>query len=192
MPNDAVHGVAWDERDISVCLLDAALHVRRTCLTDSRDEPRDPGVYMVFYSGRLSWYREVGDGHYPVYVGSAQDLGERLRRHQRNSRPVRNLHAGSDLWVSSIPLESHAGAVYAEELLIKQLNPVWNQRMAAGFGSRFQGRSRTGQRPPPWSLLHPGRRVGDGEAAVSVEFLGRKVSDWLERHTRSGIWDGIA
>jgi hypothetical protein len=178
----------WDELDIEVSVLDEARHRPRHPLTaGSAPHDRAPGIYLLFYAGALRSYRQVSDGSYPVYVGAAADLAERIARHRRNTRPVRNLRGGRDLTVISVPLESHPAALYLEGLIDRRLRPCWNQPWLAGFGSRFQGTSRTGQLEPAWSVLHPGRRVASGPATAQPH----EVRSLLVQHLRATVRAGL-
>ena len=176
------------DTDLDDCLdaLDVALHTKRQHLPTATADT-SPAVYLTFYAGPLRTYRRIASGTWPVAIGAATDGHERLRRHRRSCRPVRNLAGGAHLWVAVVPVASPARALYLEQLLIDLLETVWNQRFMAGFGSRYQGSSRKGQVPPPFALVHPGRRVGSGEPTVTAGFLRRRIIDHLERTARD-LW----
>jgi hypothetical protein len=185
---------AWDELDIELALIDAAVHAPRRRLTEVAAE-RTPAVYLTFLLtpaiGDMSCYRRVANGTYPVCVGSATDADERLRRHRRNTSVVPSLQCGEDVFVAVLPMQSYASAVYAEQLLITRLRPCWNERWMAGWGSRDQGRARRSvQSPPPWALLHPGRRVGERDAKVTTAFLQRKIASHLAA-TAVPLWEPL-
>lgn len=153
-----------DEPDTQLRFLDAALHRPRIPLEEV-GAPRHPGAYLAFYVGDLPCYAPISRGEYPIYVGSAAELCDRMRRHRHNTARVANLHGGRDLWVVLLPTPSDAGALFAEALLRRILRPAWNEPALRGFGSRSQGQTRYRQAPPPWAVLHPGRDVGIGPAA---------------------------
>jgi hypothetical protein len=190
MKNTPDQRALWDSLDIESTILDEALNRPRIRLTKSGAEPPDPAVYLVFYrpkAGRgLDTYRLISDGCYPVYAGSALDGRERLRRHRLNTKPVRNLHGGADLIVSTVALPTLADALFAESVLIRHLQPLFNT-IVRGFGSRHQGRTRRSQAPPPFSILHPGRRVGTGEPTVTTAFLRRQAIAHLEATVVPGL-----
>ena len=169
----------WDELDLELMVIDVAMHERPTRITEMSTPTTDPGVYLVFYVGPLTTYQAVGDGRFPVYAGSAKSLSSRWRRHRKNCLPVRNLDGGAALWLIAVPLGSYAAALYAERLLIDRLRPLWNEPWLGGFGSRFPGETRRSQAPPPWLLMHPGRRMTEGRSSVSTKLLGRRMREHL-------------
>ncbi len=178
----------WDELDIETSVLDEARHrPRHPLIAGSAPHDRAPGIYLLFYVGSLRTYRQVSDGSYPVYIGAATNLAERITRHRRSTQPVRNLRSGRDLTVISVPLESHPAALYLEGLIHRRLQPCWNQPWLAGFGSRFQGNSRTRQIEPAWSVLHPGRRVARGPAASQPH----ELRSLLVQHLRATAVTGL-
>ncbi len=178
----------WDELDIEAVVLDQAMRSPKQPLDSSERWERTPGIYFVFYRGELAPYRLVADATYPVYIGSAQDLGERFRRHRRNTSTVANLHGGRDLLLLPAVLHSHAAARYIEALLVQRLEPCWNQTWLGGFGSRPQGATRLGQVPPPWNALHPGRAVGNGTDRISRSGLRRRLVSHLTETARPGLF----
>lgn len=125
----------------------------------------DPGTYLLVYAGALALYRPIAR-HWPIYVGSAISLSERMGRHRRNLADVEDLDIG-DFAVVTIPTCSHHLGVYLEALATTEFRPVWNQPFLSGFGSRFQGRARAHQRRAAWSVLHPGRRCSSGTPLYS-------------------------
>ena len=185
----------WDELSIELTVLDQAIHEPRVPLPESggRASPRPgPALYLVWYTGDLPMYRAVADGCWPLYVGSAVSGSERLARHRRNTRPVRNLRGGRDLWVLALPMLSRAAALYLEQLVIDRLQTVWNVKvLAGGFGSRGQGATRRAQVAPPWSRIHPGRVVGSGTPTVTTAFLRKRIEEHL-RATARPLWPPLA
>ncbi len=169
--------------------LDEALFQHRYPLTDHR-APREAGTYLVFYDGPLRIYAPVAGAVFPVYVGAAYELAERVARHRRNTRAIESLAGGGDLYVLTVPTGDFAGAIYAEELLRRLLLPVWNEPFLGGFGSRAQGATRTRQSPPPWSLLHPGRAVGLGDLGVTRREVETRACRHLEATARP-LWPAL-
>jgi len=164
----------FDEESDTIRAIETALEAPASCLQDERR--RVPGAYLLLYRGTMSLYRRLRrpdesalgsitcDGGYPIYVGSALDLAERARRHQRKAEAL--LEPGALLFVG-LATASLAGGVYAERILIDQFRPVWNQPWLAGWGSKRQGRTRTAsQKPSPWAALHH----------PSVEGLSQRVA----------------
>lgn len=178
----------WDELDIEAVVLDQAIRSPMHAFDESDRWDRAPGIYFVFYRGRLATYRAVADGTYPVYIGSAQDLGERFRRHRRNTSQVTNLRRGQDLLVVPLMLHSVAAARYVEGLLVDRLEPCWNQPWLSGFGSRPQGATRADQAPPRWNALHPGRAVGHGDDRTCRPRLRRRLIAHLADTVRPGLF----
>lgn len=183
----------WDELAIELTVLDQAIHEQRVPLPDSgASAGSGPALYLVWYTGELPMYRSVRDGTWPLYVGSAVCESERLARHRRNTRPVRNLRGGLDLWVASLPMSSRAAALYSEQLLIERLQTAWNIKvLAGGFGSRGQGSTRRSQVPPPWARIHPGRVVGSGTPTVSTAILRKRLEEHLQATARP-LWPPLA
>ena len=157
-----------------------------------------PGTYLLLYTGNLAMYGRLrrpggsGDlraiseaGGAPVYVGSAKSLCERRGRHENNLRRCHDIST-DDLLIITLPTPSEAGARYVEQLLMDTFRPVWNESFVSGFGSKPQGISRTlHQRPPKWSILHPGRHATAGvEYSERREALRQRVDQHLE-HTVS-------
>lgn len=184
-----IPGGRWDELDIEAVVLDEAMRSPKQPLDSSERWERTPGIYFVFYRGALAPYSAVADATYPVYIGSAQDLGERFRRHRRNTAAVVSLHGGRDLLLLPAVLHSHAAARYVEALLVQRLEPCWNQTWLSGFGSRPQGATRAGQVPPPWNALHPGRTVGKGDDLISRSLVRRRLVSHLAGTVRPGLFN---
>lgn len=178
----------WDELDIELSVLDRATRQRPRPLHEIGEVPKEPGVYFVFYRGGLHTYAPASAAGYPLYVGAATVLDERLARHRHNTDPVANLRGGQDLLATAVPLRSHAAALYLETLLIDRLQPCWNQRPFRGFGSRQQGPTRSQQSPPPWALLHPGRRVGTGKPATDANVLWAQIAQHVRQTVRPGLF----
>jgi hypothetical protein len=158
-----------DELKLSVQILETAFFTSPEPLACA-DPPRQPGMYLFIYGGELEMYSSIR-GRWPIYVGNAVNLAERLQRHRSNLVDVADLSV-DDFAVVTSPLGSHGLAYYAEWLAANKLfKPVWNQAPLAGFGSKFQGNPRSAQQRCPWSVLHPGRRCGTGPSKRSQEDL---------------------
>jgi hypothetical protein len=179
-----------DELHIELVALDHLLHTQREPLPLA-DPPRSPGVYVAF-AVDVPPYRNphIAEGRYPVYAGSAKDLGERIGRHRGNAAAVPDLDGGARLHMTWLETSSHAGAVFVEHLLIDLLDPLWCTTFLGGFGSRSQGRSRETQCPPPWAVLHPGRHVGSGQGQVSAALLIQRAETHLSATTRP-LWERL-
>jgi predicted GIY-YIG superfamily endonuclease len=180
----------WNELEIEATMLDSAVRLPRRRLSTATSTSRGPGIYFIFYAGSVPCYNALADGSYPIYIGAARDLAERLGRHRSNTAPVASLAGGADLLVAEAPLGSDPAALYLEALFISRLRPCWNEPWLGGFGSRYQGRSRASQVPPPWSVVHPGRRVGTGVPRNGAEDLRRRVRAHLVATVHPALFSG--
>ncbi len=180
----------WRDLDVQLAVLDEALHTPRLQLPTADLRPGCPGVYFTFLSGGPAPYARVADGRWPVCVGSARDLRERVGRHRINCRSIRNLERGDLVWICPVETSSEAAARYVEALSISLLRPLWNQAFMAGFGSKDQGSRRRTQAPPPFALVHPGRTVGTGDPTVSTGMLRRRIVEHLTQ-TAMPLWPEI-
>ena len=177
----------WNRGAHVAIALDAILAMDRRRLTEVGHLPRTPGYYLVFYRRPdRSWstidptlYASVDRGTYPLYVGSAVNLRERIGEHRKNTEAVASFSGGEDLFTAAVPLHSHADALYAEQLLLGALRCVWNEKFCQGWGSSWQGATRATQAPTPWSVLHPGRRTGLGTSRSTASELAHRVRDHL-------------
>ena len=116
-----------------------------------------PCVYLLRYEGRHGLYRSGTSSGSVVYVGSAQSASRRLAEHLRSLEWAIDL-SPTDFTVGFVPATSVEMSRYLEARLIILLDPPWNRRAWAGFGSKPQGRTRQhGQRRSAWDRLHPGR-----------------------------------
>jgi len=175
-----------DEEHDQCRVLDTAINASPVALT-AVNIICQPGAYALLYGGDvecLSRARRpegrhatgsiaVGGG-FPVYVGSAKRLAERLRRHVRNLVAVVDLDV-EDFVAVLLPTRTFAGGRYAEELLIDGFGvPVLNGAVK-GFGSRHQGRQRVSQRISEFNVLFPGRKACTGPATVTAAILRERV-----------------
>jgi hypothetical protein len=136
--------------------LDAILQIERVPLADIRPLQK-PGVYVLFFTKAtrsLSKYGELlSSGQFPVYIGKAKLLPDRLSRHRRAIVAAKGLAIG-DFTVGVIYTDTLAMAGAAEEMLIEAIRPPWNEKALSGFGSRDPGSTRSDQRPSGFDCLH--------------------------------------
>lgn len=129
-----------------------------------------PGIYALYYKGKIAAYRPIADARHPIYVGKAVPSGarkggggnitapalrNRLRDHTKSIKEAQNLDPEEFLFraLAIVPV----WIVFAEQALIKQYQPVWNTCLE-GFGKHDQGRNRAATTQSWWDTLHPGRR----------------------------------
>ena len=146
----------WDDERMTEDLLRLAHALPRQLLTQLA-APDLPGAYIQFLAAReleSILGATLAFGRYPVYVGVASSLRERLRRYVQSLRgmPVRP----SQIHVVLIPCRTKASACFAEAALIEQLNPIWNA--LGGWGQKVPGAKRVGQRCSPVDALLLGER----------------------------------
>ena len=188
----------FDPTDTVSRVLDELLVRHRTPLPDLSGVSPGPGYYAVFFRTLSSpeyeldadSYRRVGRGTYPVYLGSAKSLSTRTGEHIRNCRPVASIEGGHALHVAFVPTTAWEDALYAEQVLCRQLRPVWNT-VVRGWGSAWQGRSRSSQSAPDWSVLHPGRMVGCGPVTTDAAALRTRVAAHLEQTVSLDLWSPL-
>ena len=130
---------------------------------------KGPGIYALYYKGKIPEYRPIADGKHPIYVGKAVPPGARKGGIGNVKAPaLRNRlgeHARSIGAASNLDLEDFSfrvlaivpvWIVFAEQALIKQYHPVWNTCLE-GFGKHDQGKNRAATIRSWWDTLHPGR-----------------------------------
>ena len=187
----------FDQSEGRSRVLDELLSRPRIRLTEMGSAVgKDPGFYALFYRRQrngplpieLYPYGLVDMATYPLYLGCAADLRCRIGEHRRNAEPVESLNGGADLLVARVPVSQYADCVWAEQALVEMLLPLWNMPWLAGWGSRWQGRSRASQTPPPWSVLQPGRRVGCGVVQVSAAELAVRAEAHLAATATLRLW----
>lgn len=123
------------------------------------------GVYVI-------WASELPydfDKEKPVYIGKAVSPGgrkgdtgrftssplkKRLLEHMKSIQKATNLNV-ANFKFKTISLDEH-WTVYAEQLFIKTLNPLWNKNYD-GFGNHAVGATRSEQKSSKWDATHPGR-----------------------------------
>ncbi|MEG0720010.1 MAG: endonuclease, partial [Comamonas sp.] len=88
-------------------------HLRASLL----DMPAKPGVYIF----------HAAEGTLPLYIGKSVNLRSRLLSHMRNADEARMLRQAAR--ISYIRTAGEIGALLLEAQLIKQLQPLYNQKL---------------------------------------------------------------
>jgi hypothetical protein len=164
------------------------------------------GVYVVYYTGALEWYRSVARANQaskftqPIYIGKAIPRGgrkggigfdssargtalrDRLGQHYASVSEATNLEEPEFHYRSLVVDE--IWIPLGENMLIEQFKPVWN-RVIDGFGNKDPGIRRKDQFRSPWDVLHPGRKFAEklGQNPWSMDDI---VSD-LRSYLTTGI-----
>lgn len=127
------------------------------------------GVYGLFYSGDFHAYRGIRDTKTPIYVGKADPpdviaatpeeqgtrLWGRLNDHARSITKAENLDI-ADFSVRFLVIKS-GFQVSAEQYLLNEFRPVWNEPLCNGFGKHGDSPSTRANTRSEWDTLHPGR-----------------------------------
>jgi hypothetical protein len=129
------------------------------------------GVYAIYYKGSFKCYAPISGKDHPIYVGKAdpsamhaltpKEQGERLyvrlKDHNRTIANAENLNP-ADFDCRYLVVRS-AWVETAEDLLIDQFKPVWNNEMKVcyGFGKHGDSANTRSNERSPWDTLHPGR-----------------------------------
>ena len=136
---------------------------------DDRDDVQGPGIYALYYTGKIPEYEPIANTEVPIYVGKAVAAGARkggvediakpalqlrLRDHAKSITQSDNLSLG-DFLFRALPIMP-VWIVFAERALITRYKPVWN-RCLEGFGKHDQGRNRRNTARSWWDTLHQGR-----------------------------------
>lgn len=140
------------------------------------------GVYVIYYTGKLAWYKPVSEknkaGQFgqPIYIGKAIPKGgrkggvsedaaakgtalrDRLGQHFSSVNEATNLNA-DDFHYQCLVVDD-IWIPLGENMLIEQYKPVWN-RVIDGFGNKDPGNRRKDQYRSPWDVIHPGRKFAD-------------------------------
>lgn len=140
------------------------------------------GVYVIYYTGKLAWYKSVSDANkadrfgQPIYIGKAIPKGgrkggvsedaaakgtalrDRLGQHYSSVNEADNLNA-ADFFYQCLVVDD-IWIPLGENMLIEQYKPVWN-RVIDGFGNKDPGNRRKDQYRSPWDVIHPGRGFAD-------------------------------
>ncbi len=145
------------------------------------------GVYAIYYNGDFPAYAAIRDTERPIYIGKAdpanpdavpveeqeERLSRRLRDHVKSIRAVEDYAKESrisgqlklaDFDCRYLVVKS-AWQKTAEEYLISQFKPVWNNEMKVcyGFGKHGDSSDTRSNTRSPWDTLHPGRKWALGE-----------------------------
>jgi hypothetical protein len=128
------------------------------------------GVYALYYTGGLDYYRSIRRRDIPIYVGSAVPAGKRkgaevvvetgrtlysrLTQHARSITQTRNLSLADFRCRYLVVVPVWIGL--AERFLIEHYQPIWNTTVD-GFGNHDPGSGRKNMKRPRWDILHPGR-----------------------------------
>jgi hypothetical protein len=140
----------WNDDRAEALVLDAIMRAPRIPLDEPAPVGPGPGCYAHFLRD-IPALGALGDGRYPVYVGSSVDLLDRRRRHVRNFSSVPALEGR--IVAAYLPLTRYAWALAAEDLLCSRLKPLLN---GSAWGSKVPGSNRT--QPPGFAdALFPGR-----------------------------------
>ena len=175
-----------ESRDRGNIILDA---VNATPIPLDRAKQPSSGAYLLLYHGDHGLYRTirqpthpalprsiVEQGGRPIYAGSAFNLAARTQCHRLKLQRSADLNP-RDFTTLLLITERAAAALYAEQVLIDEFQPVWNQRWLGGFGSKSQGHVRVGgQRSPRWNLLHASIPVANSAAnATERALLAKRI-----------------
>ena len=164
---------------------------RRPLTTTVGADVEGPGVYALFYSGRLPVYQPIADGKQPIYIGKAVPPGarkgtgadagspalrRRLREHARSIDAVQNLNIAdfASKHMAVVPV----WITLAERFLIDHYKPVWNLCLD-GFGDHDPGSGRRHSQRSWWDTLHPGRPWADELIDREAEEARAKVIAFL-------------
>ena len=102
------HRLDFDEAQV----YEYPVHLRQTI----NDLPQCPGVYFFH-----------GDGELPLYIGKSVNIRHRVLSHLRNPDEVRLLR--QTRFITHIPTAGEIGALLLEAQLIKERQPLMNQRL---------------------------------------------------------------
>ncbi len=158
---------------------------------------RGAGVYAIYYTGDLAWYKAVADKNkggtfgQPIYIAKAIPKGgrkggisddaaaegsalrDRLRQHYASVNEASNLNA-ADFHYQCL-VGDDIWIPLGENMLIEQHQPVWN-RVVDGFGNKDPGNRRKDQYRSPWDVIHPGRGFA-GKLAMNPRTVDQLVAD---------------
>ena len=159
-----------------------------------------PGIYALYYHGKMKEYQPISNGKRPIYVGKAVPKGSRtgsdldidhpalrnrLREHARSVDQARNLKTEEFKYrvLAIVPV----WIVFAEQALIKRYKPVRNSCLD-GFGKHHQGGRRSKTVRSWWDTLHPGRPWTAEETQVKTlaEAKSRVTDYWSTIETGHG------
>ena len=128
------------------------------------------GVYAIYYTGNLPYYKAIRGVESPIYVGSAVPSGKRkgaadpaasaralcsrLAQHAKSVTQAANLELDDFQcrYLVAVPV----WITLAERFLIEHYQPAWNT-ILEGFGNHDPGSGRSSMKRPRWDIVHPGR-----------------------------------
>ena len=103
---------------------------RRFFKLSSKDFPKCPGVYFLYFLGEQELYEKShisGSIYQPVYVGmSTTDISRRLNDHQTKIVQANDLNV-ADFAVNVMLLDNKHYAPCIEGMLIEKFKPIWNK-----------------------------------------------------------------
>lgn len=162
-------------------LAQSIVHALNRAEVQNLDEVRPfagVGIYAIYYTGPFYAYEKLADlnkqrpGSQALYIGKAaadssqtgaelthknpdtNKLYVRLTQHRESIRMAENLEV-TDFQVRVLTL-TPTWVPLAEAIALRIHTPLWNSRIS-GFGSKNQGKGRSGQVRSLWDTLHPGR-----------------------------------
>ena len=173
------------------------------------EQPRHPldglpkfygsGVYAIYYAGSFPAYRPIKERQTPIYVGKADPptpdakaavdqgpkLCARLAEHAKSIRAAKTTLDIGDFNCRYLVVQS-GWQRSAEDYLIHQFQPVWNQPLCYGFGKHGDDPRTRGNTRSPWDTLHPGRgwatREGNKPNPLSADQLVSLITEHYRRH----------
>ncbi len=183
----------WDPLTYDNLMAGTVVHFEKQnrCPLNEAIYVEGPGIYALYYGGRLAEYSPISGTERPIYVGKAAPPGTRkglekvnighpalrtrLREHSRSIEHVSNLETVEFSYRSLGVMPVWIG--FAEQALIKQYRPVWNT-VLDGFGKHDQGSRRSRTERSWWDTMHPGRPWTEGETTTKTV---AEVRDVLRR-----------
>ena len=185
--------VLWDPLTYKTLVAGTVAHFEKQDLEplEGKIAVEGPGIYALYYRGKMLVYGPIADGNYPIYIGKAVPPGarkgsvgnvakpalrNRLRQHRKSIAQASNLDIKDFHFrvLAIVPV----WIVFAEQALIQRYHPVWNTCLE-GFGKHDQGRNRAATMQSWWDTLHPGRPWA--ESAQQATRYGRTRAMAKER-----------
>lgn len=157
------------------------------------------GVYAIYYRGPFSAYRPIRSKEIPVYVGKADPptpdaktvveqgpkLWGRLAEHAKSIRAARTTLDISEFDCRFLVVQS-GWQRSAEDYLIHQFHPIWNQSICYGFGKHGDDPKTRSNTRSPWDTLHPGRtwatRDGNRPNAIPAAQIAVQIAEHFRKH----------
>ena len=182
-------------------LIAKAMLERDRCPLASLEDRRfyGSGVYALYYRGAFKAYQPISGTDHPIYVGKAnpkdvyattarsqgQTLWQRLGRdHLQSITEADNLNP-DDFDCRYLVVRS-AWQGTAEDHLIRQFKPIWNNetKICFGFGKHGDSAATRRNTVSPWDTLHPGRPWATGGANVPNPKTPADIRREIARHFR--------